>query len=180
MSYTLKERYIGPRHTEIDIIQNGNVVLNVTVRPYYFYRNKKRNFTDTKVPMYVEFTYGAAICTADIIPLTDMYAAFFDALKKAMASAFFECIVIAIQSKELYDFYIENYPKYNIIPEDSLILHDEESQKLVYSWEVLDKVVDQQRANFLFTIFKKDSLDFYKTEKWWDPTEELLVNDKTA
>lgn len=174
MSYSIKENYLSSTYGEIKISKDGIHVVTLFMRPYMFYKNKRLNFKDDRVPFFVDMHYGDKLCSADLTLDEAIYDHFFKSLKLLFAKMNVRAVLLSIKDIALYNFYLDNYEKHNVLSEDFVVVRDSESKKILRDWDMKQSTIEiTDNSNYMF-IFRKDSMNIYTNGTWWDKEQELI------
>lgn len=181
MTYSIKQKFLRQRHGQLDILKDDITVVELDMRPFYFYKNGRYNFDDIRVPMYVDMKYESIVCTADIVSSNELHDKFFESLTFLLNTLKYDLTIISLFSKDLYDFYVTNYKQNKItIPENCTLLYSEESENIIRNWTIpskihfnLDELGEKAPKHFLM-IVRNEALNSYKQKIWWDTEKEIL------
>lgn len=169
--YTLATHMIAPRHLRAAVLKDGENCLTVEMQPYFFYKNGRKNFTDVNVPMFIEMTYNTNVCSADFVNSVELHDKFKEAVTYLVKSEYWNCILIPIPVKELYDLYVANKKVIESM-EDIALYQNDETLNLVKPWKLEDTLGIDNSKHYI-SLFRKSKLDLYKTE-WWDKSQEIM------
>jgi hypothetical protein len=147
------------------------------MQPYLFYKKGRINFTDVNVPVFIEMTYNANVCSADFVNSPELHDKFKEAVAFLVKSEYWNSIIIPIPSKELYDLYVANKEVIESI-EDVAFYENDKTISLIDTWEVKDALRIDKNKHYI-SFFRKSKLDLYKTE-WWDKSQEIMKYEKTT
>lgn len=178
MNYEIKEFYPHSRHGEIGIFKDDKLVVKLTMRPYFFYKKKKLNFTDDRVPLCIDMHYGSVLCSENILGDEELHDAFINGIRTLFKNVNFKCIVLFVKSEELYNFYSAQHDESAVGPEDCIYVYTEESKKLLRKWGIpgnhfnVDNAM-QHGTNSFGLIIKKEHQEMYMNGTWWDKNLEI-------
>jgi hypothetical protein len=184
MSLKLVKSIVNPRHGIVLIVNEDDIeVARLTVRPVFFYKEKKKNFEDYNVPAYAELKLGAIVCSNEFASMEELHASFLEGGMYLMENVDYNMLIVSTAGKEMYDLYKEMTKELLKKFSSIKILENTESQALLKTWpENVIKglnVTTNGVYKDVFFIMKKDSLETYKGE-WWNESQEILENEKTA
>lgn len=74
--------------------------------------------------------YGDKLCSAELTLDEGIYDHFFKSLKLLFAKMNVKALLLSIKDITLYNFYLDNYEKHNILSED-FVVRDSESKKIL-------------------------------------------------
>lgn len=173
--YTLVTHMVAPRHLRAAILKDDRNTLTVEMHPYLFYKKTRTNYTDVNVPVFIEMSFNAQVCSADFVNSVELHDKFKEAITFLVKSEYWNCALISIPSKELYDLYLANREVMESI-EDIALYDNDETLNIVNAWEVKDTLRIDNKKHYI-SLFRKSKLDLYKT-KWWTD-EEKYKNETT-
>ena len=96
MSYEIKEFYPHSRHGEIEIFKDDKLIVKFIMRPFFFYKKKKLNFTDDRVPVYIDMEYKDLYCSQTVVDDEELHEAFFDAIKLLFRKVSYNCVGLSL------------------------------------------------------------------------------------
>jgi|LakMenE01Jun11ns_1017448.scaffolds.fasta_scaffold9406391_2 hypothetical protein len=184
MSLKLVKGVINPRHSVVVIAnENDTETARLTVRPVFFYKEKKKNFEDYNVPVYSELKLGTIICSNEFVSMEELHASFFEGSKWLITNVDYKMMIASASSPELYSLFSEMLKDVEKEFTNIVVLRNKEAYELLDLWpeEVTNalNVTANGLYKDIFLIIKKDSVENYKNE-WWDNSQELMKYEKTT
>lgn len=184
MTLKLLKQMINPRHGIVVLNDDtGTEAARLTVRPIFFYKEKKKNYEDYTVPVYAELMLGSTVCSNEFVSMEDLHAGFLEGGIHLMANVEYNMLIVSTAGKEMYELYKGMTVELKKQFSDIVILENEESHALLNTWpeDVIAglNVTTDGTYKDVFFIIKKNSLETYKG-KWWNEQQEIMKYEKVT
>lgn len=178
MSLRLIKEMVNSRHGIAMAMDDMNrEVARFTVRPIFFYKDKKKNYEDINVPAYAELLLGDTVCSNELVDFKELHECVLQASVQLTRDVDCNMLVISTSSKDTYALLQEMSKElYKQVP-NIQIFETEEAQALLNTWptDVVNGLNVTTNGTFknIFFVIKNNSLETYKGE-WWDKSQEIM------